>query len=163
MFAEQSAAGRSALSQESLTIRDVSESFSVDMQFIGQSHVVRVERDLQEKFEAVYWDRFKVELEEIRARVVNLNCSVVGVSDPVDISALIDPAGRLAKQTPSGSRTVIFDDGAVETPVYWRDHLPLNARIEGPAIIEQMDTTVLLEPGWVASGDDFGNLILEEA
>ena len=170
-FAQQVKAGRSALKQETLAIREVHESFSVDMQFVGQSHVVRVElehgrpsrRDLQEKFEAAYWDRFKVELAEIRARVVNLNCSVVGVSDPVDVSALIDPSGRMAKPTPSGSRNVVFDDGAVETPIFWRDHLPLDARIEGPAIIEQMDTTILLEPGWVAMGDDFGNLILEMA
>ena len=55
------------------------------------------------------------------------------------------------------------DAGAADAPVYWRDHLPLGARIEGPALVEQMDTTVLIEPGWRATGDALGNLILEAA
>ena len=128
------------------------------MQFIGQSHVVRVDLDdgvptrevLQARFEAVYWERFKVELAEIRARIVNVNCSVVGVSDPVDLSALVDPSERRAVAEPMGTRNVIFDGRAEETPVYWRDHLPLDAVVPGPAVIARMDTTVLIEPGWVS-------------
>jgi N-methylhydantoinase A len=48
----------------------------------------------------------------------------------------------------------------IDTPVYWRDHLPLVATIAGPAIIEQMDTTILIEPGDVAQQDRDGNIII---
>ena len=169
LFAEQAAAGRAALAKERVAIREVRESFSVDMQFIGQSHVVRVDltdgrpsrAHLQARFEEVYWARFKVELAEIRARIVNVNCSVVGVCDPVDLTGLIDPAGRRPVAAPGASRVVIFEEGPVETPIFWRDHLPLDAVILGPAVIEQMDTTVLIEPGWVARGDALGNLVVE--
>ena len=54
-----------------------------------------------------------------------------------------------------------FDGTWHDTPVYWRDHLPLDVVIEGPAVIEQMDTTVLVEPGCTARGDVQGNLVLE--
>ena len=48
----------------------------------------------------------------------------------------------------------------METPLYWRDHLPLEATLTGPAIIEQIDTSILVEPGdRVTSGKD-GNLII---
>ena len=50
--------------------------------------------------------------------------------------------------------------GWVDTPVYWRDHLPLDPQITGPAIIEQMDTTIVVEPGDVVTSDSDGNLIL---
>ncbi len=171
LFNEQAAAGRAALARETVAIHDVRESFSVDMQFVGQSHVVRVDLQdgrpsrevLQARFEAVYWERFKVELAEIRARIVNVNCSVVGETEPVDLSALVDPSGRRTSAEVSRMRRVIFEDGARDTPVYWRDHLPLDAVIEGPAVIEQMDTTILIEPGWVARGDAMGNLIVEGA
>ena len=171
LFAEQAAAGRAALARETVAIRDVRESFSVDMQFVGQSHVVRVDLQdgrpsrevVQARFEAVYWERFKVELAEIRARIVNVNCSVVGETAPVDLSALVDPSGRRTSAEVSRMRRVIFEDSARDTPVYWRDHLPLDAVIEGPAVIEQMDTTILIEPGWVARGDAMGNLIVEGA
>ena len=139
------------------------------MQFIGQSHVVRValengtpSRDtLQRRFEAAYWDRFQVELDEIRARVVNLNCSVIGVSDPVDLSVLMNAAEASDTLEPVETRGVTFDGKVTQTPVYWRDNLPLNAVIEGPALVEQMDSTVLIDPGTTARRDGVGNLILE--
>ena len=41
-----------------------------------------------------------------------------------------------------------------------RDHLPASATFEGPAIIEQMDTTIIIEPGnWVEADED-GNLLV---
>jgi N-methylhydantoinase A len=57
-------------------------------------------------------------------------------------------------------RLVYFDGGWVMTPIYRRDLLPLDAVIKGPAVIEQMDTTSLIEPGDVARSDAGGNLIV---
>lgn len=77
------------------------------------------------------------------------------------MSRLIDPAGRLTtvEQAKKGQRRVYFG-GWVETPVYWRDHLPLEATLTDPAIIEQMDTTILVEPGDRMTSDKDGNLII---
>ncbi len=60
----------------------------------------------------------------------------------------------------NGQRRVFFDGVWLQAPIYWRDKLPLNFEITGPAIVEQMDTTVLLEPGDVAKGDALGNMII---
>jgi N-methylhydantoinase A len=54
---------------------------------------------------------------------------------------------------------VWFEGGWCSTPVYQRDSLP--DELEGPAIIEQLDCTTVLEPGNVARVDDLGNLIVE--
>ncbi len=168
VFTNQIAAGEAALARENVTLNAIQQHFSVDMQFLGQSHVVRVPletakpsaADLRTKFEDVYWQRFKVELPEIRARIVNVNTSVIGVSDPVDLSGLIDPAGRKATATPTNTRDVVFDGTLHATPIYWRDHLPADATLAGPAVIEQLDTTILVPPGdTVTSGDD-GNLTI---
>ena len=43
---------------------------------------------------------------------------------------------------------------------YARLDLPVAARIEGPAILEQADTTVWLEPGFHAQVDAHGNLLV---
>ena len=116
-------------------------------------------------FEAAYHRRFHVALEGMRAMVVNANCSVIGVRPPLDLSTLIDPAGRAASlaEAQTGTRPVRFDARTVETPVYWRDRLPATARLDGPALVEQRDTTILLEPGCRAEGDGQGNLIVEVA
>ncbi|MEZ5931590.1 MAG: hydantoinase/oxoprolinase family protein [Alphaproteobacteria bacterium] len=168
IFAEQAEAGTEALAREHVSVLDVQKNFSVDMQFVGQSHVVRVPLDdgtptrevLRQRFETVYWNRFKVELAEIRASIVNLNCSVIGACEPIDLSALIDAAGRRAEAVPAGRRSVRFDGVIHDTPIYWRDHLPEAVQLTGPAIIEQLDSTIVIPPGDRVDGGVDGNLII---
>ncbi|MGK7654507.1 hydantoinase/oxoprolinase family protein [Roseovarius sp. B08] len=170
VFAGQAAAGKAMLDRERVAMTGVRHVYSVDMQFAGQTHLLRVplERpdvtpdELQALFEDVYFARFKVRLPEIRAHVVNANCSVIGVRAPLDLSVLVDPAGRKAtlEEARQGSRRVRFEDGWHETPIYWRDHLPPEFRLEGPGVVAQMDTTVLIEPGCVATGDAHGNILI---
>ena len=83
-----------------------------------------------------------------------------GERPALDLSRLIDPSGRKELPEPISTRRVWFD-GWHEVPVYWRDSLPLKINLQGPAIIEQMDTTIVIDPGaWVGSDRD-GNLIIE--
>ena len=96
----------------------------------------------------------------MRARVVNVNCSVIGARAPVDLALMIDPAGRRLKPEPTSHRDVHFDGVAHKTPVYWRDHLPVAVVLQGPAIIEQFDTTILVPPGDRVEGRADGNLII---
>ena len=59
-------------------------------------------------------------------------------------------------------RKVWFPEtGFVTTPVYERDRLPVNARIRGPAIVEQMDTTTVVPPRAKVRNDRLGYLHLE--
>ena len=53
--------------------------------------------------------------------------------------------------------------GRHETAIYKRLALPVGARIPGPAILEQPDTTVLIEPGLTGVIDDLGNTIIERS
>ena len=62
-----------------------------------------------------------------------------------------------------GSRQVWFDGGWHETALYARLDLPVGARITGPAILEQPDATIVVDPGLAAHVDRFGNLIVERA
>ena len=103
-----------------------------------------------------------MDLPEIRANLMNLNVSVTGRRAELDLSRLIDPKGRRAQAEPQAMRAVWFG-GWVQTPVYWRDHLPLKIDLQGPMIIEQMDTTLVVDPGCRVTSDTDGNLIVEVA
>lgn len=168
VLAEQEAEGRRLIGAEKVQVHDIRSEFSADMQFVGQTHLLRVplptaipsKVQLQQLFEAAYHARFKVDLPEIRANLMNLNCSVTGRRSALDLSRLIDPAGRRDRAKPQDNRPVWFG-GWRETPIYWRDHLPLHVNLEGPAIIEQMDTTLVVDPGCRVTSDSDGNLIVE--
>ena len=168
ILAEQEAEGRRLIGQEKIALTGITAEYSADMQFIGQTHLLRVplpgprpdRADLQQRFEAAYHARFRVDLPMIRANLVNLTVSVIGTRPEMDLSALIDPAGRKAAAQPQGYRRVWFG-GWVETPVYWRDHLPIDLAMTGPTVIEQMDTTIIIDPGCTVTSDADGNLIIE--
>jgi len=163
--------GAALIAKEAVKPESIRVTHSADMQFVGQTHILNVplpsaevnRATLQGLFEKAYFARFKVELPEIRANLVNLNTSVTGVRPAVDLSRLIDPSRRAA--TLEGAlretRPVWYDGAWHDTPVYAREKLPLDAEIEGPAILEQMDATTVLEPGDLARSDADGNIVIE--
>jgi N-methylhydantoinase A len=170
ILARQSADGRRLLEREGIAIDQVRDLISADMQFQGQSHILSVpladprptREELQQAFDRAYWARFGVELPEIRAVLVNLHTAVIGVRPRIDLAAL--GRGSHAKDAASAKvaeREVWFDEGWSATPVYARDRLPLDKEIAGPAIIEQLDCTTVLEPGCRARLDAHGNLLIE--
>lgn len=156
----QVAEGRALLEREGVAIEGTRLLFSADMQFQGQSHILTVplpgpevtREEMQKLFDKAYWDRFGVELPEIRAVLVNLHTAVIGMRPRLDLKVL---SNRSAPSAPR-NRRVFFDGAWLDTPVYQRDSLP--EEIEGPAIIEQLDCTSVLEPGNRARVDPLGNL-----
>lgn len=163
--------GRALIARETVAVEEIRDVLSVDMQFVGQTHVLRVPIDTPEPtrnalgqlFAKAYFERFQVDLPEIRPAVVSVNTSVIGRRPDIDLSVLIDAKDRkeTLKEAQSGSRHVWFETGVAETPIYWRGHLPKDAVIKGPAIIEQLDTTTVIDPDHRALTDIHGNLLVE--
>nr|WP_243666573.1 hypothetical protein [Vulcanisaeta sp. JCM 16159] len=52
----------------------------------------------------------------------------------------------------------MFFDDWVEAPIYWRDDVPINQAIEGPAIIEEYGSTIIIPPGWKALVGNHGEV-----
>ena len=69
------------------------------------------------------------------------------------------PAGD-SSDAKQGQRSVHFAGSWLDTPVYGRDRLPVGATIAGPAIVAQLDTTILIDPGATATVDRLGNLVI---
>jgi N-methylhydantoinase A len=69
-------------------------------------------------------------------------------------------AGESARGARKGSRRAYFD-GWVDCPVYDRGRLGGGNRLAGPAIIEQVDSTIVVHPGHEARVDRFGNVLIE--
>jgi N-methylhydantoinase A len=172
VFKKQERNGEDIIRKEPVEIVSLQINRSLDMQFVGQTHILNVvfddlplpisKDDIQRRFEEVYFNRFRVRLDNIKANIVNVNTSVIGRRAAFDLSRLIDPMGRksVLADAQTDTRAVYFDGGFQDTPVYQREALPVDAAFDGPAIIEQMDTTILVEPGDHVTSDDEGNLII---
>lgn len=163
---EQIAEGKATIERERIEIEGLTIIHSADMQFQGQSHILTIpvsgpdvtREELQNGFEKAYWNRFEVELPEIRAVLVNLHTAVIGKRRPVALETLAETGE--ADPQPTGTRRVWFDDGWHETPIYRRRQIAPATRLDSPAIVEQLDTTIVIEPGNRVDADTLGNLII---
>jgi N-methylhydantoinase A len=149
-----------------VTFDRVSEVLSFDMLYQGQTHTIGVEvavEDLnptrvQTAFEATYRREFGRILDGIPVRMLNLRYSRIGQRPKFDLH-LLAPKGE-GVTTPIGTQAVYINGQWVDARRFDRMALPVGHRVVGPAILEQIDTTVWLEPGYQAVVDAFGNLIL---
>ncbi len=162
--------GRSTIGREGVAVTTIDCLHFANMQFEGQTHLLTVPlsgtvvqvAELQAAFEAVYFDRFHVELEDIRAVLVSLHTAVIGrrPGAPLEALAAVGHNNFLADAR-RGQRTVWFVGNVHETPIYQRHLLPADMMLDGPAIIEQMDCTIVVEPGNRVTLDGLGNLVIE--
>jgi len=170
IFAAQIDAGKTIIESEGVEIEELIIVHDVDMQFQGQTHILNfpvndtklTRESLQTAFEKAYWNRFEVELPEIRAVLVNLHTAVIGRRKPVPLTSLIAETEQKTQiqDCKTGIRRAWFESGWQETPIYERESLPLKTSFKGPAIIEQLDTTIIVEPDNKVEVDLDGNLII---
>jgi N-methylhydantoinase A len=96
-------------------------------------------------------------------QLVSVRLSAIGAIAPLAIRANSAPAGAEAVK---GERELWFrDGGAVTAKVYDRARMPAGLAVQGPAVIESLESTILVPPGWLAkmTGDGFVVLARKEA
>ncbi len=162
-------AGLKLIKKQKIKTIKIKSFFSLDMQFLGQTHIIRIplpnklpsKQLIQKRFEEYYFKRFKVKLDKISANIVNLNVSVVGERELFDLKKLINLKKLKVNDLTFQYRKVYFGGKWFDTKVFWRDNLPEKYKISGPAIVEQMDSTIVINPNDKAVVDNFGNLIID--
>lgn len=168
ILAAQVENGRALIKREGIKVERIEIVHEADLLFRGQSHVMRVAlpkgpfevEKVRQVFLDVYSERFGVDLPEMVAILATLRTTVIGHRAPIDISFTATGIAKGGSVDKTGTRNVYFDGKWVETPIYERDQLSVGARISGPAIVEQDDTTVLLDPGTITEVDAWANLVV---
>ncbi len=142
---------------------------AADMSYQGQSHTVSVplapgaESDaaaLRAAFEARYREVYGRLLEAIPIRLLNLRLTAVAKREAFDLAMIAPPADADMEQARRGTRPVWAEGEWRETAIYDRLQLPAGAIVPGPAILEQPDGTIFIDPGLVGETDGYGNLIM---
>ncbi len=88
--------------------------------------------------------------------VVNYRVSATGTSPELQLVNHWSKDRKALK----GRRVVVFRDGSVDSPVYERHALKPGYQIDGPAVVEQIDSTTIICPGQSGRVDTHGNLII---
>ena len=166
------ARGRAVLHKGGVSDSEIAVELSADMRYVGQGFEVTVPLDRESEarrdaaawrrtFDAQYEKRFGRSLDTLSVEAVSWR---VRVAAPAAVSELhfAEPGGH-AGDALIERRLALFEESAafVEVPVFARDRLPPGrARIQGPALIEEAESTAVIGPSASVVADAYGNLVM---
>ena len=168
---EAEEAVRHFLAGTGLTLEDPTVRHEFDMAYEGQTHTIVVDApaagdlapaSIRTAFDRAYAAAYGRILDDVAVRLLSFRTVVIGRRPRID-PRVFAPSAERAEPGQRRSRPVYIAGRWIDTPILRRLDLPVCAVVEGPAILEQPDATTVLEPGFAARVDDFGNLIIEQA
>ena len=175
LFADFLVEGSARLDRDGVPASNRQMLRSVDLRYHGQSFelsiavpagsltVADVGR-LRAEFDAAHERAYGYAAPEDAVELVNVRLAAIGVT-PRPRRAPLPPGGRDAAKALKGTREVWFAEigGWRNTNVLDRAKLLSGNVIGGPAIVEEHDASTLVHPGWEATVDQHGNLVVRAA
>ena len=160
-----------ALLAEGITRDLIAFKRSLDMRYVGQVHECTVDigdtvansanlPTIKQKFHDLHKQLFTYNEPDSLVEIVNIESTVYGKT------ALLPPQLLAKGGTPEAAikarRAMIFSaDGATtDTPVYDGEALGAGDQVQGPAVIEEPTTTIVVNPGWTARLDESGSYVI---
>ena len=141
---------------------------TADMRYVGQGHEISVpvplgeltegSDALQAAFDASYKKLYGRLCEGVPVEAIHWRVTVSG-PEP-EICDVVSVGEVASDHVSEGQRDVLFANDKYGTEVYKRHKLGKGVVLKGPAIVEEVESTTVLPPGWVLQVDDTGNLIL---
>ena len=166
LFDEMSKEGGSALMSAGCNTDEITLIYGADMRYLGQQNEVSVtfETDprrthdpavIQAAFDAAYQAQYGFRPSHVPTEVVSWRLTARGPLVPFHVAlALPTQPGK-----PKKSRKVHLWQDDQMVPVYDRASLAKAQKIDGPVIIEERETTIIVLPGWQATVDEFGCIV----
>ncbi len=159
----------SVRAEEAPAVSENAIAHSADLRYVGQAFQIEVPIDpawLEEpdtgRLRAAFHDRHeRLYAHADRAadvELIDLRATITGATPKPELKAV--PTGR-GPATPAGRRPIHYRKQRYDAAVYNRRDLLAGQHIDGPAVIEQEDTTTLVPAGFRGSVDAFGNLVIE--
>jgi N-methylhydantoinase A/oxoprolinase/acetone carboxylase beta subunit len=133
----------------------------VDLRYAGQGHELTVPlENARREFEQLYARRYGMASPGEPLEATTWRLTAVAETPPVELPRIVPPSGE---RVPPSCRKAYFPEcgGFTETAVHRRGQLAPGQELQGPAIVEERDSTTVLPPGARAVVDDYGSLLVQ--
>lgn len=149
--------------QDEMNTGDFDSERLVDARYVGQSYELTIPYiaswdDQRAAFDQAHEERYgfqdpDAEMEIVVTRLV----ATIGMPTPPQQKLAASENGEVS---PKEHRPVYIDGEWTDTPIYDRDDIPAGTTLDGPAILDQFDTTTYIRPDQSCFCDEFGFLHL---
>ena len=167
-FRELEEEGRGLLSHEGVAEDRMQFQRFIDMRYPGQWRSMSIALPAQitslddaiAQFHEEHGREHNYSRLDAPVEIYRLSVTATGLSRKAEFAK--QPLDR-SKPTPASQREVVFDEDTkpIMTPIYDRVSLHAGAVIDGPAIIEQLDSTVLVPPDLTAEVDPWLTIVMK--
>ena len=118
--------------------------------------------EIKRLFDEAHDLRYSHSAPEESADIVSLRVSAIGRLGKPQFARIAQGGKTPPASALRGVRTVLFEGaGALEAPVYDRAKLLQGNVVAGPAIIEEVASTTVVEPGDAVTVNEFGHLMMQ--
>ena len=169
-FRELETQGRETLGREGMPEAAMEFRRQADLRYVGQSHELTLPlttetlgpaqlSQLLEQFHRTHDRAYGFSAPGEDVELVSVRLSAIGqIAKP----ALAPLAKATGEATAKGQRPVYFaeSEGYVDCPVYDRYALGAGAVVQGPAIVEEIDSTTVVHPQYQVRVDEVGQMVL---
>jgi N-methylhydantoinase A len=169
---DEMAAQGTAVVQEAGVTGKTSLARIADMRYVGQGYELavplpegpidaRTAAALRAAFDGVYAHRYGYADARAAVELVTVSVTVTGAGPDVRLPEH-HPSARDTAEARKPDRAVYFPEtgGYARCAIYDRARLPVGARIEGPAVVEEPESTTVLPPSATAEVDPWANLLV---
>ena len=156
--------------QQAELLTETSLLYLLDARYKGQAYEIELlvspeylegksTREIADSFHLLHEKQYGHSDEKASIELMNMRVRIIGKTPK-------PPGGKggrseLPEAEPVSQRKIIIKGGIYQAAVYRRSDLRCGQRLNGPAIVEQDDTTTLILPNWSGKTDHAGNLIIE--
>ncbi|MBI3325894.1 MAG: hydantoinase/oxoprolinase family protein [Nitrospinae bacterium] len=169
VYAEHLTRGTALIAAEGVFTEGLACTYEADMNYDGQIHQIKVllpsatpsVAEFEAAFEQAYDRKYGAVLKQAPIRLMSLRTTLMGIRPKINLRRFVGSTATTLADARKGTRQAYFERRWWETPLYDRAKVPMAAQLTGPAIVEQRDSTIVIEPGTAATVDKYGNLILE--
>ncbi len=164
-FAEMEIEARARLDTEGVDAKDMVLQRAIDMMYEGQWRSLTVSvgapftsvDDAVEAFHRDHEREYAYRRDDAAIDLFRLNLTAIGVTQKAELQRHEKTGGAPKTST---TRPVAFDglDVPLKTPIYQHEELSAGSSFNGPAIIEQLDSTTVIPPDVRAEVDEWLNI-----
>ena len=173
LFINIESKGREHLKNDGFDEEEIDVYRSLEMRYLGQIHECTVNiktfnidsetiEKVKEAFHKRHEELYTYSELESPVELVNIESTLYGRIDrpaPAEIGN-----DTLLKDVMKSSRNLIFSNSgeSIKTPVYDGNLLSDGHQIDGPAVVEEDTTTLVIEPGWLLELHKSGTYIINQ-
>jgi len=174
LYSDLEGLGHEALEADAVPADKQGITRTADLRYVGQAYEINVtlpEGEIDAALVKTIFDKFHAQHNQLYAHChphktiefVSGRLTATGSMSAPPMRKFNSIRGKSAGVPKTeGTHPIFFEETGkyVDTPIYARENLPPGSEIDGPAVVIQLDTTIIIHPGQSATVDDHANLLI---